>query len=61
MSCFNVSIVDFEHIKSGWDQCITQYVIIDLLENFLHYQNGILLLTFSTDFSAASIVCLVVW
>ena len=33
----------------------------NLLQNILHHQSGILLLTFSADFFVAWIVCLVVW
>ena len=59
-SC-NVSIVDFEHIKSGWDQYDTPQCETTICLFFLHYQDGIFLLIFSTDASVASLVCLAVW
>ena len=46
----------------SWDLCDTPHQTCNciLLENIFHYQNDILSLIFSTDFSVASIVCLVV-
>ena len=48
-------------ILVSWDLCDTPHQTCNciLLENIFHYQNDILLI-FSTDFSVASIVCLVV-
>ena len=55
-----LTIVAYCWLNFGWDKCDTPHNY-NLLENILHYQNGILLLAFSADFSVASIVCLAVW
>ena len=66
----NISSVEFEHIKCGFDQCDTPqydtticYFALSewyLFISILHYQNGIFLLAFSTDVSVTSLLCLVV-
>ena len=57
-------ITSVDVIWVSWDQCDTQHVTItcnyNLLEKILHSQSSILLLTFLTDLSLASIVYLAV-